>query len=89
MDDIWFARYPRPLYFIHDNGGEFIGVSIKELLDSYGVKPKPTTLKNPQSNGLYERIHLVIYEMLRTQQLLVSKQSTATREINRILHCAA
>ena len=47
VDDIWFARYSRPLYYIHDNGGEFIGSGFKELLGSYGVKPKQTTVKNP------------------------------------------
>ena len=33
MDDIWFARYPRPLYYIHDNGGEFIGSGFTELFE--------------------------------------------------------
>ena len=47
VDDIWLARYPRPLYFIHNNGREFIGSGFKELLDSYGVNPKLTTVKNP------------------------------------------
>ena len=42
-----FARYPRLLYCIHDNGGEFIGSGFQELLDSCGVKAKPTTVKNP------------------------------------------
>ena len=87
VDDIWFARYPRPLYYIHDNGGEFIGSVFRKLLESYGVKPKPTTVKNPQGNGLHERMHLVLYEMLRTQQLHVPKESTVAREINRILQC--
>ena len=89
VDDIWFVRYPRPLYYIHDNGGGFIGSGFKELLDNYGVKPKPTTVKNPQSNGLHERMHLVLYEMLRVQELYVPKESTATREINQILQCTA
>ena len=31
VDDIWFARYPRHLYYIHDNGGEFIGSGFTEL----------------------------------------------------------
>ena len=89
VDDVWFARYPRPLYCIHDNVGEFIGSGFQELLDSYGVNPKPTTVKNPQSNGLHERTHLVICEMLRIQSLYVPKQSTAEKEINRILQCTA
>ena len=47
VDIVWFARYPRPLYCIHDNGGKFIGSGFQELLNSYGVKSKPTTVKNP------------------------------------------
>ena len=46
VDDTWFVRYPRPLYCIHDDGGEFIESGFQELLDSYGVKAKPTTIKN-------------------------------------------
>ena len=87
VDDTWFARYPQPFYYIHDNGGEFIGSGFQELLDSYGVKAKPTTVKNPQSNGHHERIYLVLCEMLRVQTLYVPKESTAEKEINRILQC--
>ena len=77
VDDVWFARYPRPMYCIHNNGDEFIGSGFQEFLDSYGVKSKPTTMKNSQSNGLHERMHLVICEMLRVQYLYVPKESTA------------
>ena len=89
VDDTWFARYPRPLYCIHDNGGEFIGSGFQELLDSYGVRAKPTTVKNPQSNGLHERVHPVLCEMLKVQTLYVPKESTAEKKINRILQCTA
>ena len=89
VDNYWFSRYPRPLYCIHDNGGEFIGQGFVELLQSYGVDPKPTTVKNPQSNGLHERKHLVLCEMLRSQKLYVPKESIARREINRVLQSAA
>ena len=89
VDDIWFSRYPRPLYCIHDNGRECIGSGSKELLKNYGVKPKPTKDNNPQSNGLHERIYLVLCEMPRVQELYVQKESTATREIHRILQCTA
>ena len=60
-----------------------------ELLYSYGVKPRLTTVKNPQSNRLHERMHLVLREMLRTQQLYIPHESTTVREINRILQCTA
>ena len=38
VDDNWFNRYPRPLYCLHDNGGEFIGEGFVERLKSYGVQ---------------------------------------------------
>lgn len=37
-----------------------------ELMDSYGVKITKSTRKNPQSNAVTERIHLVILNMQRT-----------------------
>ena len=43
----WLSRYPRLLYVIYDNGSEFI-LHFKELCDSYQLKCKPTTVKNPQ-----------------------------------------
>jgi len=89
VDDTWFVRNLRPLYCIHDNGGEFIGSGFQELLDSYGVKSKPTTVKNPQSNGLHERMHLVLCEILRVQTLYVPKESTAEKDTNRILQYTA
>ena len=53
VDDIWFARYSWSLYCIYSNGGEFIGSGFKELLDSYEVKPKPTTVMNLRSNRIH------------------------------------
>ena len=53
------------------------------------MKAKPTTVKKPQSNGLHERMHLVLCEMLRVQTLHVPKESTAEKEINRILQCTS
>ena len=89
VDSNWFCRYPRPLYCIHDNGGEFIGKEFEEMLESYGIASKPTTVKNPQSNGLHERMHLVLCEMIRTQELHVPEFSTTDREIDMILQSAA
>lgn len=77
------------MYYIHDNRGEFIGSGFQELLDNYGVKAKPTTVKNPQSNMLHERIHLALCEILRIQELYVPKQSTIENKINQILQCTA
>ena len=59
------------------------------MLQSYGVLPKPTTVKNPQSNGIHEKMHLVLCEMLRTTKLHITEHSTAKKEINRILLAVA
>ena len=89
VDDHWFNRYPIPLYYLHDNGGEFIGEGFEDIFQSYGFQSQPTTVTNPQSNGAHERMNLVFCEMLRSRKLFVPKHSTAMREINRMLQSAA
>jgi hypothetical protein len=37
--------------------------------DSYDIKFKPTTVKNPQENAVLERLHQVIGQMLRTSEI--------------------
>jgi len=86
IDQEWFARYPRPRVCIFDNGGEFSSEFLK-LLHSYGVKAKPTTIKNPQANVFVERIHQVIADSLRTMDLLSRPFDDTT--INDILQNAA
>jgi hypothetical protein len=39
------------------------------LCDSYGIKRKPTTIKNPQANAICERIHQVLGTMMCTSEL--------------------
>jgi hypothetical protein len=39
------------------------------LCDSYGIKRKPTTVKNPQANAVLERVHQVLGQMLRTAEI--------------------
>ena len=49
---------------IYDNVTEFSN-EFHELLLSYGIIPKRTTIKNPEVNSFIERIHLVIANALR------------------------
>ena len=44
VNKCWYIRYPRCQHIIFDNGSEF-KLHFKTLCDSYGVKPKPTTIK--------------------------------------------
>lgn len=81
VDSEWFNRYPRPVNCIHDNGTEFTGEEFQELLLSYGVKSKPTIVKNPQANTVHERAHFLIAEMVRTQKVIVPHDSSIKDEI--------
>ena len=68
INSSWLSSYPRPKYVVYDNGSEF-KLYFKALCDSYGIRRKPTTSKNPQANAINERIHGVIGNMLRTSNL--------------------
>ena len=52
-------------------GGEFTGNEFHELIISYGIKSKPSTSRNPQSNGVIERVHQTVHNMLRTFDLQI------------------
>jgi transposase InsO family protein len=66
VDRIWFAQYPRPRRCIHDNRNGFTGFGFQELLESYGVEDRVTTVKKPQANAILEHVHQVLGNMLRT-----------------------
>ena len=56
LDRPWSSRYPRPQICRFDNGREFVSAEFQELLESYGIKPSLTTVKNPKANFV-ERAH--------------------------------
>jgi transposase InsO family protein len=64
----WVSRYPRPKMVIYDNGSEF-KLYFEELCETYKIKRKPTSVKNPQANAIIERMHAVLGDMLRTSNL--------------------
>ena len=66
MKILGFQTYPKPHQFIHDNGGEFIGNAFQQMLDKHDIKDVPTTIKNPQSNVICERMHQTVGNMLHT-----------------------
>ena len=61
----WLCQYQRPQEVNYDTGGEFCSFEFQELLQSYGIHQKPTTVKNPHANSFVERIHLTIGDHLR------------------------
>jgi hypothetical protein len=68
VNKIWLCRYPRCRYLIYGNGSEF-KLHFETLCDSYGIKRKPTTIKNPQANAICERVHQVLGTMMHTAEL--------------------
>ena len=68
VNKFWLSRYPRCQYLVYDNGSEF-KLNFEYLCDSYGIKRKPTTIKNPQANAILERVHQVLGQMLRTAEI--------------------
>ena len=63
VNKTWLCRYPRCQTLIYDNGSEF-KLHFECLCDSYGIKRKPTTVKNLQVNAVLERVHQVLGQML-------------------------
>ena len=68
FDDVWLSRYPRPQFIGIDNGKEYKHMFAR-LIQNYGLTPKYITTYNPQSNGIIERVHLVLSDALRTAEI--------------------
>ena len=68
FDSAWFARYPRLRKIGFDNGGEFMA-EFSELCDNMGLKQRPSSSWNPQSNAIPERSHQVLADCLRSFNL--------------------
>ena len=60
----WLSRYPAPTKCVHDNGNEFLGPEFSTMLRKNKIKSVPTTVKNPQSNAIVERIDQSISTMI-------------------------
>ena len=49
-----------------DKGTEFMGEFARMIERDYGITRRGTTVRNPQANGILERIHQTLGNMLRT-----------------------
>ena len=62
----WFTRYPLPQRVVFDRGTKFIPKFAKMCQNDYGLKRKPITTKNPQSNAIIKCIHKNVAKIIRT-----------------------
>jgi hypothetical protein len=60
FENTWLSRYPRPLNYIHDQHGEFIGYEFREMLDEHHINDRPTSAKSPQANLVCKCMHQAI-----------------------------
>jgi transposase InsO family protein len=65
FERLWLSRYPRPRTCIHDCGPEFIAHEFQTMLEDTGIGSRPTSARNPQSNGIIERVHRTIAAVIR------------------------
>ena len=79
----WFSRYPRCRNIIYDNGRIF-RLHFETLCDSYRVKRKSTSIKNPQENAILERAHQVLMAMIHTSEIDMA-DSVAPSDIDMVL----
>jgi hypothetical protein len=62
---------------MYNNGSEF-KLHFRALCATYGIKSKPTSIKNLTANAILERIHAVFTNMLCTAQLNMAKLVNAS-----------
>ena len=72
------SRYPIPIEIMYDQGKEFIGRKLRKfpIEIEYRITAKLSTLGNPMSNAILERINQVLGNLMRTlnvQQTYVEK----------------
>jgi hypothetical protein len=68
---------PSCQYLIYNNGSEF-KLLFHALCKTYGIKCKPTSIKNLQANAILESIHAVFTNMLHTAELDMAKLVNAS-----------
>ena len=51
FNQAWLSRYPGPSKVMFNNGSEF-KIHFTRLLKDFDIKPRPTTVENPQATPL-------------------------------------
>ena len=66
VEQTWLTRYPMPEEITFDGGPEFKAEFKKLVEEEYQIKARPSSVRNPQSNAIIERVHGTIGNMMRT-----------------------
>ena len=67
VETTWLSRYPRTMEITYDQGSEFISHEFRKSLIELKCRiiAKPSTLENPTSNAILERICHVLRNLVR------------------------
>ena len=65
LENAWLSRYPRPEFIIYDQGSEFLGEGFQRIIERHRIHPHPTSVKAPTANGICERLHQTVSNVLR------------------------
>jgi len=64
-ENAWLLHYPRPQFFIHDQGPEFMGKGFfKAVLHWHRIHNHLMTVKNLQANAISEHFHRTVTNIL-------------------------
>ena len=68
LETTWITSYTCPTEIMYDRGSELIGYGSKKSIiqEEYGIKANPITSGNITSNGILERIHPVLGNLVQT-----------------------
>ena len=66
VKNTWLMRYPWPTTVIVDRGTEFLKEFADMVKNDFGIKLKVITTRNPQANAIVEKVHQMIWNMVRT-----------------------
>ena len=70
VENAWLTRYLWPEEIIYDRGSEFLGDFAEMIKEDYPIiKRVPITTRNPQANGILERAHATISNIIKTMDL--------------------
>ena len=69
IDVAWLTRYPLPSKAIVDSGNKLLAKTREMMINDYGIKVRPITSRNFQSNTIVERVHQTIDNILRTSKV--------------------
>ena len=74
---------------MHDNCNEFLGPEFIDMLSKNNIQSVPTTVKNPQSNAVVERLHQTLKTTIAIS--LSENPPTSFEEVSSLIHrkCAA